>query len=352
MQAERRELLDVMSDLCHGLVRHGNFPGAQPVTFQHEHVNVVKKKGNYVVCEKSDGNRYLLLFMRRSTYLVSTRMEFYRVEPPLPINLENVFGTLLDGELVIDVLDKNEPARTETNFYIFDAISIRRTYIGNLTLMDRLRVTVGEVLRHIQPTNGPVPMHLKLKKMYDAVDSRYVWENIVQAGKLTHESDGLIYTKNEAPYFAGSAKHGEILKWKPLHLNSVDWGIGSIPARDENGQLQKYYCKLFWGRQGACEAFNSSCIFLDETTQNLLREISRDSGQDIVIGECFWDSNWYDLDPPQPNRPWSEKSLINGGGWRFMRLRSDKSVPNNFRTVQSVMESIRNPLEAEDLFSA
>ena len=331
----------------------GRFPGSQPVTFQSEHVNMVKPRGSYVVCEKSDGCRYLLLMMTQHSYLVSTKLEFYRVDPPLPIRLDYAKETLLDGELVIDVVDPEDETKNETNFYVFDALCIRGRYVGDFSLTNRLRLAAGEIIACCDPMRTmPTPMFLKLKKMYAASAARYVWEKIIQGGKLHHESDGLIFTQDPGPYVLGTCYRGEILKWKPPHLNSVDFGIAPIVCVSPEGQEERYFCKLFWANSGRLEEYRKECILLDEDTQRMFRQQAVQGGQETIITECWWDPNWINIQPPTPGSSWEDKKVIPGGGWRFMRLRVDKPLPNAKRTVESVIHSIRNPLNEEDLFQA
>ena len=41
-----------------------------------------------------------------------------------------------------------------------------------------------------------------------------------------HENDGIIFTVNHCPYYAGTCE--QIIKWKPTKLNSVDFQLKFI----------------------------------------------------------------------------------------------------------------------------
>jgi mRNA guanylyltransferase len=58
-----------------------------------------------------------------------------------------------------------------------------------------------------------------MKDMFEAKDTKVLFEKILN--KLSHENDGLIYTKECCPYYPGTCK--DILKWKPKHLNTIDF---------------------------------------------------------------------------------------------------------------------------------
>ena len=98
----------------------------------------------FLVCEKTDGVRFLLMLCAGSSgesYFVDRKYEFYhtKIAPSIAAALS---GTLVDGELVLDEI----PGQGKrTTFLIFDAV-VRGKYVGDLCLSDRLRVVRGEVL--------------------------------------------------------------------------------------------------------------------------------------------------------------------------------------------------------------
>jgi hypothetical protein len=59
----------------------------------------------------------------------------------------------------------------------------------------------------------------------------YVWDmpHIIEKifKKLEHENDGLIFTEDLCPYYPGTCK--SIYKWKPPHLNSIDFKLLKAP---------------------------------------------------------------------------------------------------------------------------
>jgi hypothetical protein len=42
-----------------------------------------------------------------------------------------------------------------------------------------------------------------------------------EKGLLLHENDGLIFTVEAVPYYPGTCQ--EIVKWKPSHMNTIDF---------------------------------------------------------------------------------------------------------------------------------
>ena len=66
-----------------------------------------------------------------------------------------------------------------------------------------------------------------MKEMFNVWDAKYLLSHFIDAKKLEHENDGLIFTVDECPYYPGTCN--EILKWKPVELNSIDFKLEKTP---------------------------------------------------------------------------------------------------------------------------
>ena len=60
-----------------------------------------------------------------------------------------------------------------------------------------------------------------MKEMFNIWDAHVIF-NLIK-NKLEHENDGMIFTVDGAPYYMGQCHH--ILKWKPFHLNTIDFSV-------------------------------------------------------------------------------------------------------------------------------
>jgi mRNA guanylyltransferase len=49
-------------------------------------------------------------------------------------------------------------------------------------------------------------------------------------GVLLHENDGLIFTIDACPYYPGTCE--EIVKWKPPHMNTIDFDLRKLGGKD------------------------------------------------------------------------------------------------------------------------
>ncbi|ETW45821.1 hypothetical protein PFMALIP_06147 [Plasmodium falciparum MaliPS096_E11] len=95
-----------------------------------------------------------------------------------------------------------------------------------------------------------IPFEIYLKDFYPI---EKICELIKIMKKLPHYSDGIIFTPLHSPYITGNFY--QLLKWKPLNLNTVDFGIETIydeyniPSKFElfisiNGVRTSYKCYL------------------------------------------------------------------------------------------------------------
>lgn len=158
---------------------HARFPGSQPISLMSNHLQSLKES-SYFVCEKSDGVRYLLLIhdsQRVDTakyakvFLVNRKFEFVPIKG-LDILFESENGkkyleymnnTLLDGELVIDEIQLEDGThKKQAMFLVFDAINIRRKFVGDLDLFDRLRVAQAEGVSKFQELMAALPEEARI----------------------------------------------------------------------------------------------------------------------------------------------------------------------------------------------
>ncbi|KHN26237.1 mRNA-capping enzyme [Glycine soja] len=129
--------------------------------------------------------------------------------------------------------------------------------------------------------------------------------------RLSHEADGLIFQGWDDPYIPRT--HEGLLKWKYAYLNSVDF----LFEVDGDREL------LFLYERGKKKLLEGNRVeFTDGSDPSLY------SGKII---ECSWDFDKLE--------------------WKFMRIRTDKSTPNEFNTYRKVMRSIRDNITEEDLLN-
>jgi len=237
----------------------------------------------------------------------------------------------------------------QSTFLIFDTLSVRGVYVGCLDLMDRLRAGQGEVVFSIRKyilqrasSSSELPCTLTMKQMYSKEAVVYLFDSVMSKGNLPHENDGLIFTRIDKPYQVGTCE--DILKWKPKYLNSVDFEVKPMWGMSVDNTREWRYSAMFGSKFGTPYFFDF--IYIDEEQQQKLKCF----GGNPVILECTRVDDWPRFDPPvNEGSPWAEARKLPGPGWKFLRVREDKTMANNITTIQRVIESIDSGITEETL---
>ncbi|XP_021645374.1 uncharacterized protein LOC110638935 isoform X2 [Hevea brasiliensis] len=325
--------LQAMRQICYqllklGLPARGNpqFPGSHPVSLNRDKLQLLRQRYYYATW-KADGTRYMMLITRDGCYLIDRNFYFRRVDMRFPCKHTNKgvpdqihHYTLLDGEMVIDT-DSNT-RKQERRYLIYDVMAINQVSVVELPFHERWRILVKEVIEPRNLERESLSKSVNPYYRYDlepfSVRRKDFWllstvDKLLKQfiPRLSHEADGLIFQGWDDPYVPRT--HEGLLKWKYLHMNSVDF---LFELGVQNQQL------LFLNERGRKKLMERNRIVFNDVS-----DLSSYVGKII---ECSWDS---------------ERQL-----WVFMRIRADKSTPNEFNTYKKVMRSIRDNINEEVLF--
>lgn len=177
------------------------FPGPQPVSIERRHFPLLKLQP-YVVCEKTDGVRYLLVCPpgSKESFLVNRNFE-----TKLVMLAGFPKDTVLDGELVNNL------------FMIHDAVRVKGVDLMREPLSTRLGFATTAIKAVIKSRKDP--FELRIKNMIPL-------ENISELPALDsfeYETDGLVFTPINEPIRMGT--HETLFKWKPRSRITVDFMI-------------------------------------------------------------------------------------------------------------------------------
>ena len=292
------------------------FPGSQPVSMDENNIRLLHEKP-YMVSWKADGTRYMMLIQgdgevyfidRDNSVFQVSRMTF-----PHPKSHRTLRDTLLDGEMVIDKADGKEYPR----YLAYDVILYDGEDVSSLPFHpDRFYTIQQNIMggRHKALKEGRIrketePFSIRSKHFWDVTQADTLLSDKF-AKQLGHEPDGLIFQPAKEPYCTGPSP--EVLKWKPLSLNSVDFKLKIVTESGE-GILPKKVGLLYVG------GLNVPYSKMKVTKQ--IKDLNN------AIIEC----------------------KIDNGQWTFMRERTDKSFPNSANTADAVCRSIRKPITTERL---
>lgn len=340
--AARRQLIhhfiDLVTQATATKERLGNrFPGTMPMTLSRRHLPMVTQN-DYVALEKSDGTRYMLLAVSSYVILIDRRMLVYVVEPN-PQVLSKGFvrpqdNTILDGELTYNQITR------QWDYLIYDCIAID----GDLSIAQcgfRQRMQAAEAFvagpRLWAPFCAGL-LRLRIKDFYETKNLRrlfqrirknpegaYIYQNNDRRdGVLCNENDGVIFSPVGMPYQIKNCP--ALLKWKPPHLNSVDFQI--------------LLTKSFDSRRNE-PSVKSSIAYRGDGNRNItLREVLFPSAIRRKFASDF----------DKYNNSIVELAYDRGGGeWAYIRQRDDKDTPNFSSTIIDTMETVSESMDREEL---
>ncbi|XP_075638066.1 uncharacterized protein LOC142610201 [Castanea sativa] len=328
-----RDQQDAMRHFCYQTLRLGvgargntQFPGSHPVSLNKDNLQLLRQRYYYATW-KADGTRYMMLITVDGCYLIDRNFNFRRVQMRFPCrNTTDGLAdkthhyTLLDGEMIIDKIPDTN--KKERRYLIYDMMAINQVSIIERPFYERWKMLEKEVIepRNYERVNlyqcrNPYyrydlePFRVRRKDFWLLSTVTKVLKEFIP--KLSHESDGLIFQGWDDPYIPRT--HEGLLKWKFAHMNSVDF----LFEVDDDHEL------LFVHERGKKRLMEGSRVaFKDGSDPSLY------SGKII---ECSWDSETEE--------------------WIFMRIRTDKSTPNDLNTYRKVLRSIRDNITEEILLN-
>lgn len=300
------------------------FPGPMAVSVTKINLhNIVSQK--YMVCEKSDGERYLLFL----TTVDSLNVAVF-INRSMEMFLSSFFfdnsvyqNTIIDGEL-ISLLPAGGAPTSEGGappvrgwvFMSFDIVCVCGVNLKKNKLSERL-TELHNLLSHKYFISKSDVCGLFMKRFYDlsatAAPAQQL-ESAMNSMKSTYNSDGLIFTPVDLGVMENT--HYSLLKWKSS--DTIDF---QITERDGN----KYMCIL-----------NGSTP--EEVQMVTETEIPLEVGS---IVECR---------PTVRNADKKGKATAKAAPvvqWTPILVREDKDAPNTIMTLERTLQTIRDQIDIE-----
>jgi len=280
------------------------FPGPQPVSIEYRHFPVLKNN-EYVVCEKTDGERHMLVALmyegKRKCVFVNRAFKMTPVSINLPKKAYE--GTILDGELYDNTL------------FVYDALLISGQGVGQLNLNGRLEAASNLINSTIQMKFDKY--RLKMKTFHSMRDFETFMDEYLPC--VEQKVDGLVFTPVNEPMRIGT--HETMFKWKPQEKNTVDFSMKKGRSFDGVGKPGIPVWKLYVQEKG-------KLFYESEFPMSRMNEPWFEDG---AIVECMY-VTW------EPGALW----------WKPMKRRHDKTHPNNRRTFYNTITNIREDIQMKE----
>ncbi|QIG59975.1 hypothetical protein [Dishui Lake phycodnavirus 4] len=266
------------------------FPGPQPISIERRHFDILKKN-DYVVCEKTDGVRHMLLvFMyehKKVSMFVNRALEMF--ETKIRFSKNTYDGTLFDGELYDD------------KYMIYDVVVANGKHIGHMNFLDRLDAM--EAIIKSAMTMKSDDIKIKLKKFHALIDFDIFLNDYLPS--VSQNIDGLVFTPVHEPIRIGT--HETLFKWKEKDHNTIDFLV-----RFENNRWRLYV---------------------------------QDKGQLVFESILDVPPEWIKNDTIVECQYITENRLMY---WKPLKQRTDKTHPNNRRTFYRTLFNIKEDIKIEE----
>ena len=281
------------------------FPGPQPVSIEHRHFPVLKG-AEYLVCEKTDGERYMMVacMFEGKKKCVFVNRAFNMFEVPINLKKSVYDGTILDGELYEDTL------------MVYDAVWVNGESVWNLNLMKRLDAARSIMKSVIYMKSDQY--RLKCKTFHQMREFGKFMDAYLPT--VQQKIDGLVFTPVNEPVRIGT--HETMFKWKPQEKNTVDFLMKREPSRETPGfKPGTPAWRLYVQEKG-------KLFFESELPFNRMED--EPWFEDGAIVECKYVT-------------WEEPMW-----WKPLKRRTDKNYPNNRRTFYRTIVNIKENIQMKE----
>lgn len=333
-------------------------PSPNPISLERKHMQLLKNRvQDYVVAEKSDGVRYLLILGRDRfnqhtpfSVMVNRRLQIYQI--PVDAKPEYYEGSVFDGELVIETVTHMN--HTRQIFLVFDAYLTKNSSLIHNPFLDRYKecnrvfnlngkdildddIKKWESIAREEAKADKIvclgnhkAMMFRPKPAVDLVNLGSLWRSI---SRLLHPSDGLILTPKPTKVLSGT--HDTMFKWKQNH--TIDLLVDAFYKRGGWNYRLSFMDKADI-KDCAHNPFDvmKKSVTLIAVPNSMLTNTSRYFGDKNkssykLLGEfkCVIENN--------------------RGLCKLQRWRKDKSTPNNSFIIQRTLVNIKEDINIDEL---
>ena len=320
-------------------VTNTNFPGSLPVSLQRDFLSTVlvgeekNSRGEYTVAFKADGTRYFLSFLCvEGEYTIYLFNRKFKVAMKIPLRgtfpVEAFEGSLFDVELLAN-----------GTMFIFDCMAVFGNSVRHLNYIIRLEIARSFLSRSVSqlailqapqnhamayPSNYPLHLAAQLSADFQLqVKNVFYCHHLQQLQAPPYATDGFNFTSMLDPYAIFKENLLSNIKWKPIQHITIDFlMLPSSPHSVWHHHPQNACPAKYRPRSGNTE------LWTQHKKQNVLfcrtESKTHATGQ---IGEFTWKE----------------------GGWRLVKIRSDKNNPNQLQTVTRTITNIDEYISFADL---
>ena len=285
-------------------LKRDSFPGSQPVAIERKNMPL---KERYMVCEKTDGERGILLLLNINSkpmcFIINRKEELYFMD--FAFKKEVFEGTVFDGEIIKNL-------KGVWNFIIHDCLAYNGVSFLKRNHSLRYACGIDFIVKRYNPRDTDC-FFIKTKLFYDyGPEIVKTWDHIQKTSE--NKLDGLVLTPVYHPIIFGRDKM--LLKWKTVH--TIDFLVKIV-----SGKINLYYYKK---NLSIFKSFKSDT----KNYIHILETLKTDESVDLVKGVIV-------------------EFNVNGDEFTVHKVRTDKIRPNGEITVTNTLKNIQESIKIEEL---
>jgi hypothetical protein len=222
------------------------FVGCQPETLHLHHFDKIVEE-DYIVLDKSDGERMLMFIHDKCIYLIDRWMHIKNTGGIVNVNELN--GSLLDGEWIYD----NE--KEKYCYLIFDVLFLQKKDVRSQStftrfkyiqqIVDALNIEDDTKNEFFESKKNDNKKKCMVNANFDIRLKKFIrWNKnktrkVDQLLQMPYPTDGLIFIPNTpAPK---TRKWSSLFKWKPPKLNTIDLYVEKVQSDEKNANKFSLY---------------------------------------------------------------------------------------------------------------
>ncbi len=292
-------------------LNRNNFPGPQPVTIEFKDIETLSKN-EYSVCEKSDGERYILLLLnidcKPMCFMINRNNDFLFMD--LSIKKEVFEGSIFDGELI-------KTKKGDHHYLIHDCFC----YNGTSFLESRHDLRYACIIdfitkRYVNRSSDALDIKTKLFYKFGP-EIKKTWKHITETTE--NVIDGLIFTPVNGPVIFN--RDPILFKWKEVH--TMDLQVKKVENEYHYFGITNKELYLFKKYSLTSQSGVLLTAFIKKHNIKLINNF-------VFIVEFTFNLETEVLTP--------------------YRHRSDKKFPNSKITIDNTLTNIEENITIEDLY--
>lgn len=360
------------------------FIGPQPVTL--EQINVIQDGitntilKDYTVTEKADGERYLFYINEiGNSYLISSKLDV----KPIGLIFNNIKNTLIDGEYIKkDIMNNDITLFAAFDVYFYNSKNVLNLPLVNDDKPEESRLGLIKLFYNTfenkLSNDTKLTFIIKEFKYSENIfnDCKLLW-NKATNGEYPYNIDGLILTpkylpvgglyKKDNPQIIGS--WSKVFKWKPPSENTIDFQIKEVKTEKGKNSITVIDSKIYkvydlyvgylpikW------ESIKAKDYIVNNIRQEnkyTLKKFTPYETDNILVGQYYAELNAQGVTLCEKDNSIVDNDLIiefsytNDNNlsfplrWKPLRIRTDKTMPNDFGPAMNVWRSIHNPVTVD-----